>query len=125
MFQQFNLIPYLNAIETVQLATQFGDREKPAARLGEIEALLDEIKYFSAGLVQTSQQSQYWPATAGSHCPGAYQQPQLLIADEPTSSLDQQNRDNFMSELMSLVTANNITLVFVSHDLSLSSLQSN
>ena len=54
VFQQFNLIPYLNAIETVQLATHFGHRGKPAASLTEIEALL-EIKYFTGRLVQTSQ----------------------------------------------------------------------
>ena len=45
--------------------------------------------------------------------------PKLLIADEPTSSLDQKNRDNFMSELMTLVSEHNITLLFVSHDTSL------
>jgi putative ABC transport system ATP-binding protein len=45
--------------------------------------------------------------------------PQLLIADEPTSSLDQKNRDNFMSALMSLVSEHRITLLFVSHDMSL------
>ena len=47
--------------------------------------------------------------------------PKLLIADEPTSSLDASNRDAFMALLMSVVTDNEITLVFVSHDLSLSS----
>ena len=46
--------------------------------------------------------------------------PQLLIADEPTSSLDSANRDTFMALLMSTVAANGITCVFVSHDLSLS-----
>ena len=45
--------------------------------------------------------------------------PELLIADEPTSSLDQHNRDNFMSELMTMVTKHNTTLIFVSHDVSL------
>ena len=46
--------------------------------------------------------------------------PQLLIADEPTSSLDQANRDTFLSLLMSVVEDNGITLLFVSHDMSLS-----
>ena len=47
--------------------------------------------------------------------------PKLLIADEPTSSLDQNNRDNFMSLLMSTADSYEMTLVFVSHDLSLNS----
>ena len=46
--------------------------------------------------------------------------PQLLIADEPTSSLDQVNRDIFMSLLMSIVKEHKITLLLVSHDMSLS-----
>lgn len=46
--------------------------------------------------------------------------PQFLIADEPTSSLDQVNRDAFMSLLMSIVAEHHITLLFVSHDMSLS-----
>ena len=45
--------------------------------------------------------------------------PQLLIADEPTSSLDTANRDAFMSLLMDIVTEHKMTLLFVSHDLSL------
>ena len=43
----------------------------------------------------------------------------MLIADEPTSSLDQENRDAFMTLLMSIVEKNSITLLFVSHDMSL------
>ena len=43
-------------------------------------------------------------------------QPEVLIADEPTSSLDQENRDNFMQVLMDQVERDRITLIFVSHD---------
>ena len=37
--------------------------------------------------------------------------PEILIADEPTSSLDQQNRENFMSMLMELVESKDMTLL--------------
>ena len=47
--------------------------------------------------------------------------PRLLIADEPTSSLDEANRDAFMALLMSMVADNQMTLIFVSHDMSISS----
>jgi putative ABC transport system ATP-binding protein len=46
--------------------------------------------------------------------------PSLLIADEPTSSLDHENRDAFMALLMSIVAESHISLLFVSHDMSLS-----
>ena len=45
--------------------------------------------------------------------------PSFLVLDEPTSSLDQENRDNFMSVLMPLLADHKMTLIFVSHDLSL------
>ena len=46
--------------------------------------------------------------------------PQLLIADEPTSSLDHVNRDAFMTLLMNIVDEHKMTLLLVSHDMSLS-----
>jgi putative ABC transport system ATP-binding protein len=46
--------------------------------------------------------------------------PTLLIADELTSSIDQENRDTFMALLMSIVEKHRIALLFVSHDISLS-----
>ena len=45
--------------------------------------------------------------------------PQILIADEPTSSLDRENSEAFMRLLMPIVAENRITLLFVSHDQSL------
>jgi putative ABC transport system ATP-binding protein len=45
--------------------------------------------------------------------------PALLIADEPTSSLDSDNRDNFLSLLMELIGKRDMTLIFVSHDMAL------
>lgn len=121
VFQQFNLIPYLNAVENIQLATHFSKRRKTTVVKGDIDALLSRLNIsFDDSVKQTAQLSigqQQRVAIARA----LINKPQLLIADEPTSSLDQDNRDNFMSVLMSLVEENNITLVFVSHDMSLSS----
>ena len=46
-------------------------------------------------------------------------QPEILIADEPTSSLDEMNKNVFISELLEMISEQNTTLIFVSHDLSL------
>ena len=46
--------------------------------------------------------------------------PALLIADEPTSSLDSENRDNFLALLMELIGERDMPLIFVSHDMALS-----
>ena len=120
VFQQFNLISYLNALENIQLATYFGKHGRSGVKQGEIEALLEKLNvspadcYKQANTLSIGQQQRVAIARA------LINKPELLIVDEPTSSLDQHNRDNFMSLLMPLAAENNITLVFVSHDLSLS-----
>lgn len=120
VFQQFNLISYLNAVESVQLATLFSQRRRSGIRKYEIEELLEKLNLSSddwhkqTNTLSIGQQQRVAIARA------LINKPELLIADESTSSLDQHNRDNFMSVLMSLVKENNITLVFVSHDMSLS-----
>ena len=117
VFQQFNLIPYLNAVENIQLATHFSEKGKASVRQ-DIEKLLDRLNispddwHKPANKLSIGQQQRVAIARA------LINKPELLIADEPTSSLDQYNRDNFMSVLMSLVAENSITLIFVSHDIS-------
>lgn len=120
VFQQFNLIPYLSAVENVQLATYFGNGSRSNIHQDEIETLLATLQitpddwHKPTRTLSIGQQQRVAIARA------LINKPELLIADEPTSSLDQQNRDNFMSVLMSCVAEHHITLVFVSHDMSLS-----
>jgi len=119
IFQQFNLIPYIDAIDNIRLAYQFGNNDRQYSIADEIKSLLSafhipEIDWYKpVGQLSFGQQQRIAIARA------LINKPQVLIADEPTSSLDQNNRDNFMSALMTLVSKHNITLVFVSHDMSL------
>ena len=120
VFQQFNLIPYLDAIDNIRLASYFSNSISKTSLNKEINTLLKTlnmpekdwkkpVRHLSIG-----QQQRIAIARA------LINKPTLLIADEPTSSLDQKNRDSFMTLLMSIVKAHNITLLFVGHDMSLS-----
>jgi putative ABC transport system ATP-binding protein len=119
VFQQFNLIPYLNAFDNILLASQFS-KHKQSTINEDIQSLLIALNidkthwYKPTRTLSQGQQQRVAIARA------LINKPKLLIADEPTSSLDANNRDAFMKLLMPIVDSTNMTLVFVSHDLSLS-----
>jgi putative ABC transport system ATP-binding protein len=120
IFQQFNLIPYLNAVDNIQLASCFSKSKSKSSLNEEIKALLKTLnlpeKDWNKPVRSLSIGQQQRIAIARA----LINKPTLLIADEPTSALDQENRESFMALLMSIVKESNITLLFVSHDMSLS-----
>ena len=119
VFQRFNLVPYLSAIENIDLARSFLTRKDRLSNKLKASELLDSLDLASddwrkpVSRLSTGQQQRVAIARA------LINTPEILIADEPTSSLDQQNRENFMSMLMQLVESKEMTLLFVSHDMSL------
>lgn len=117
--QSFNLIPYLSAIDNIKLTNYFAKRSSKDEHTLEIEALLMELNidepHWHKPIKQLSIGQQQRVAVARA----IVNKPKLLIADEPSSALDQENRDRFMAVLMSAADAHDMTLVFVSHDLSL------
>jgi len=128
IFQQFNLIPYLNLIENIILPCKFSYSRKEKAlknsRSLEEEAirLLANLGINASSILKRSvselsigQQQRVAIARAliGS--------PDIIIADEPTSALDSNHKASFVKMLFDECEKENITLVFVSHDESLKS----
>lgn len=120
IFQGFNLLPYLNVRENIELPLQLkGASLEPlrewqqvlVARLGLAGLLEQSVQKLSVG-----QQQRVAVARA------LLGQPSLLLADEPTSSLDYDNREKFLQLLFELAKAVGTTVIFVSHDRSLEAL---
>lgn len=118
VFQQFNLIPYLSAEHNILLAAKLAKQQDARARCHQLlNALGIEPPLLKQPARHLSIGQQQRVAIARSFI----NRPELLIVDEPTSALDSANRDAFMSLLLEQVERHQSTLVFVSHDLSLTS----
>jgi putative ABC transport system ATP-binding protein len=123
IFQLFNLIPYLSIVENVTLPCHFSRlrREKAEQAGGTMEKealrLLDHLGMADSNLLprkvaelSVGQQQRVAAARA------LIGTPDLLIADEPTSSLDTRLREDFIQLLFQECDRDTTTLVFVSHD---------
>ena len=118
IFQTFNLIPYLSCLENILLPCKItrerkskitGSLEQEAALLAE-HLNLTEVLHKKARQLSVGQQQRVAAARA------LIGNPQLVIADEPTSSLDGKNTNEFLELLLRKWEEKKFTLVFVSHD---------
>ena len=126
IFQMFNLIPDLSVVENVCLPSGFSERRRSrATRAGasvEAEAvrLLEHLDMADARVlnrpVTELSVGQQQRVAAARALIGA---PELVIADEPTSSLDADRRSAFLGLLFRECARERATLIFVSHDASL------
>lgn len=127
IFQVFNLLPYLNVMDNVTLPCRFSAHRRqrvlaagtdPAMEAGRLLGRLGlddpDLLQRPVTMLSIGQQQRVAAARA------LLGRPELIIADEPTSSLDAQARADFVELLVGECRAVNAGIVFVSHDLSLS-----
>ncbi len=118
IFQQFNLLPFASVIDNILLPLRFAperrsrclDENKDAANLCSALGLPDGIVSSKAAKLSVGQQQRVAVARA------LIGQPPILVADEPTSSLDETSQATFLDLMFEQVRAQNSTLLMVSHD---------
>lgn len=121
IFQQFNLLPYLNVLDNIKLGPFFSANRK--LEPSYLEHILDTLELnkdsrllqSKAKNLSVGQQQRVAVARA------LVNKPEIIIADEPTSALDSALRDQFINLLFKITRELNSTIVFVSHDRSLAS----
>lgn len=119
VFQRFNLIPYLTVAENIKLGSHFSSADKQQLQQRSLElmnALQLEVELLDRPASQLSVGQQQRVAIVRA----LINQPELLIVDEPTSALDSDARDSFVDLLLNQVKVAGATIIFVSHDRSLS-----
>jgi putative ABC transport system ATP-binding protein len=110
VFQQFHLVPYLNALENVMLAQYFHSmtNEPQAAEALKRVGLADRLTHLPAALSGGEQQR---VAIARA----LINQPKLILADEPTGNLDEANETIVLEIFRELHKAGH-TILMVTHD---------
>jgi putative ABC transport system ATP-binding protein len=114
VFQGFNLIPTLTALENVEtalvpLGVPAADRTARATAALESVGLGDRLAHLPVEL-SGGQQQRVAIARA------LVKQPRVLLADEPTGNLDEETRDEIMDLLEGLWRERGLTLIVVTHD---------
>lgn len=114
IFQQFNLVPYLNIIDNLKLRVSFLPPERRQVAMQQIPALLERLQLSNIAHQKAYQLSvgQQQRTALARALLGA---PEIIIADEPTSALDADLRTEFMNLLFESIN-DKTTLIFVSHD---------
>ena len=111
VFQRFNLLPVISAVENVRLALRLGGQSPD----GQAEAMLDLVGLAGAGNRKPGQLSigqQQRVAIARAMAV----RPKLLLADEPTGNLDSENAAGVMDLLTRCHEQFGQTVVVVTHN---------
>jgi putative ABC transport system ATP-binding protein len=114
VFQFFNLIPTLNALENVELPIQFssgakGSSRRRAEELLTLVGLSDRLNH-RPGQLSGGQQQRVAIARALANAPD------IVLADEPTGNLDSTTGETVLQALLDVRRETGTTLIVVTHD---------
>lgn len=117
VFQTFNLLAGFTALQNVVLGSVFaGDpNEETAATLGRAHELLkrvglEERAHHRPHMLSAGEQQRVALARA------MINRPKLILADEPTGSLDESNAREVLGLLKGMASAGHAALLLVTHD---------
>ncbi len=114
IFQTFNLIPSLNAVENVALAAQYAGKSRGAARQAALETLaavnLPNHHQHRPSELSGGQQQRVAIARA------LVNRPKVIFGDEPTGNLDSASSEEIVSLMRAINKTMGTTFVLVTHD---------
>jgi putative ABC transport system ATP-binding protein len=115
VFQQFNLIPNLTAVDNVMLPMEFAGVRR-AVRLKRAKELLEQVQLDPEKHVRRINRLSGGEQQRVAIARALANEPQLILADEPTGNLDEQTGDHIIELLSSLSRDHNTTILVVTHD---------
>ncbi len=110
VFQQYHLVPYLTALENVMMAQYFHSKvDNGGAEAALVEVGLGHRKHHLPSQLSGGEQQRVCIARA------LVNEPSILLADEPTGNLDQENGKNVL-ELIGKLQDQGMTVIMVTHN---------
>ncbi|EDU37490.1 ABC transporter ATP-binding protein [Clostridium sporogenes] len=112
IFQQFNLVPVLNAYENIVLPVRLDNDNVDKEYVDEIISLLnlEKRRYHSPNALSGGQQQRVAIARA------LATKPSIIFADEPTGNLDSKTGEEVLGLLKKSIKKYNQTLLMITHD---------
>jgi putative ABC transport system ATP-binding protein len=115
VFQTFELLNYLTVIENVMLPWFIADSGRKLEKLERASELLASVGLEAKRLARPDELSQGEQQRVAV-CRAMFNDPPLLLADEPTGNLDRQNKQNVVDLLQEQARLHDSTLLMVTHD---------
>jgi len=121
VFQAFNLLPRLTVVENVALPLLYRDNSNPEANLAAARVALERVG-MSHRLDHRPTQLSGGERQRVAVVRALINQPKLLLADEPTGSLDRHSAEKLGELLVEINREEQVTLVTVTHSMELARL---
>tara|TARA_B100000989_G_scaffold55678_1_gene37520 strand:- start:356 stop:1042 length:687 start_codon:yes stop_codon:yes gene_type:complete len=121
IFQQFNLLPYANVIDNIILPLYFSKQrsKKVENKINAAMDLCDQLRLPESILNQKASNLSVGQQQRVAVARALIGSPSIIVADEPTSSLDTEAQELFLDLMFDQISKNSSTLLMVSHDKSL------
>lgn len=118
IFQNFNLLPYLNVLDNILLPAILlkENNNKYKEKASDLLEELNLKEKANSNVLELSKGQQQRVAIARA----LLLSPEVILADEPTGNLDRKNSDTFMDMLKKVASEGNVSVMLVTHDLKVS-----
>ena len=117
VFQNFNLLPDFSVLDNVVIPQIMNGKSSSASKKKALELLtllqVDEHKHHLPSQISGGQQQRVAIARSLAN------EPTMILADEPTGNLDQENTDRVVEILVNIARKYEVTVVMVTHDINI------
>ncbi len=116
VFQAYNLIPNLSALENVVLAMEAARKGNRSTRLERAKLLLNQVGLDTDQMKRRPSRLSGGQQQRVAIARALANQPSIVLADEPTGNLDESTSNMIIELLRQLAATHSTTFIIVTHD---------